>query len=452
MKRFSLLLLFCIPLILFSQTDTSKGIKWTTGLNWGQIKEKAKSEQKYIFVDCYATWCGPCKKMDSEVYVDDSVADFFNAKFLSVKVQMDQTEMDNEKVKSWYKQAAYLQFQFRINKFPSYIFLSPDGRVVHRSTGFQRVEEFIATARTALAPGMKDPYAKYDQLEKLYKQGSTLPFGDLPYMVNTATTIGDTIFRRQLMREYKSRMRTIPQVELYTKENIEFMASVIGSSKSEFFPLFYHDARQVNKVMQKKNYSQSVVDQIILFEISLPFLGLSEDDLSKVGNISAKSEPRWAQLYDTLLNRYNRQFARRGLLEAKIVWSEKQQENAKWIKYSIDKIKLNGVDTGWKSCYYLNRVAWSIFLYSTNRKQLRNALNWMQMVVQKKEVFAARLMPSYFDTYAGLLYKSGKRQKAIRWEERAIDKAIEVQRESHMIDFKNTLNRMKNNEQIWINR
>ncbi len=41
--------------------DSSKVIHFENGLSWEQIKEKAKAEHKYIFVDCYATWCGPCK-------------------------------------------------------------------------------------------------------------------------------------------------------------------------------------------------------------------------------------------------------------------------------------------------------------------------------------------------------------------------------------------------------
>jgi thiol:disulfide interchange protein len=47
--------------------DTSKGINFENNLSWEQVKEKAKAENKYIFVDCYATWCGPCKAMDKEV-------------------------------------------------------------------------------------------------------------------------------------------------------------------------------------------------------------------------------------------------------------------------------------------------------------------------------------------------------------------------------------------------
>ncbi len=63
------------------------GIKFQSGLNWEQVKEKARNENRYIFIDCYATWCGPCKKMDKEVYTSENVGNIFNKNFISIKLQ-----------------------------------------------------------------------------------------------------------------------------------------------------------------------------------------------------------------------------------------------------------------------------------------------------------------------------------------------------------------------------
>src|SRR5688572_6405431 len=113
-----LLLLIIIPAFvkaqLVSETNNSeqafnKGIKWTEGLNWEEIKEKARKENKYIFLDCFATWCGPCKLMDKNVYTKQQIGNLLNQKFISVRVQMDQTKNDVEQVKNWYTDAAVIK-------------------------------------------------------------------------------------------------------------------------------------------------------------------------------------------------------------------------------------------------------------------------------------------------------------------------------------------------------
>src|SRR5688500_7757549 len=97
-RQLCLLAMLCI---LCTTIGKAQGIKWTTGLTWEQINQKAKTENKYIFLDLYATWCGPCKEMDKSVYPNDTVGLFFNNKFVSVKVQMDRTKKDNAFIQSW---------------------------------------------------------------------------------------------------------------------------------------------------------------------------------------------------------------------------------------------------------------------------------------------------------------------------------------------------------------
>ncbi len=68
-SMFVLISILLINVALFAQ-----GIKFEKTLSWPEICEKAQKENKYIFVDCYTTWCGPCKKMDQEVYLNDTWA------------------------------------------------------------------------------------------------------------------------------------------------------------------------------------------------------------------------------------------------------------------------------------------------------------------------------------------------------------------------------------------
>ena len=61
MKKF-VLLFFCMFLMvrLFAQTNFRE-------LNLAKALESANSEGKMVLVDCYTSWCGPCKIMASKI-------------------------------------------------------------------------------------------------------------------------------------------------------------------------------------------------------------------------------------------------------------------------------------------------------------------------------------------------------------------------------------------------
>src|SRR5579872_5235501 len=102
MKRIKKLHL--IALIMLSSSGYAQ-IHFEKDIGWGQILEKAKKEHKGIFLDCYATWCQPCKWMDNNVYQDKTVDVIYNAAFVCAKIQMDKTEKDDPYVKSLYTSA-----------------------------------------------------------------------------------------------------------------------------------------------------------------------------------------------------------------------------------------------------------------------------------------------------------------------------------------------------------
>src|ERR1700748_1910183 len=120
------------------------GIKFETGISWNQILEKAKAQHKYIFMDCYATWCGPCKWMSKNIFPQQIVGEYYNEHFINVAVQMDRTAKDDQLIKNWYAFADSIGSQYNIGAYPTYLFFDSDGRIIHRILGVtQDPKQFI---------------------------------------------------------------------------------------------------------------------------------------------------------------------------------------------------------------------------------------------------------------------------------------------------------------------
>jgi thiol-disulfide isomerase/thioredoxin len=75
------LLFMLLPILATAQTDT--GVQFEHNLNWAAIQAKAKAENKYIFMDCFTTWCGPCRYMSAKIFPQKESGDFMNDKFVS---------------------------------------------------------------------------------------------------------------------------------------------------------------------------------------------------------------------------------------------------------------------------------------------------------------------------------------------------------------------------------
>ncbi|MDO8970421.1 MAG: thioredoxin family protein, partial [Saprospiraceae bacterium] len=75
--------IFPLFFLVFTQMASAQGIEFFSG-TWPEALEKAKKEELLIFVDAYASWCGPCKRMAAQTFPDPKAGEFFNANFLNL--------------------------------------------------------------------------------------------------------------------------------------------------------------------------------------------------------------------------------------------------------------------------------------------------------------------------------------------------------------------------------
>ncbi len=142
-----------------------------SGVSWKEVQTEAKAKNKYIFMDCYATWCGPCKYMSQHIFTQKEVGNFFDEHFISVAVQMDKTLKDSPAIQDWYSDATMISNDFNVKIYPTYLIFSPDGLAIHRFSGSSTdVKNFLDKASEAF-----DPSKQYYSLMKewsLHKEDS----------------------------------------------------------------------------------------------------------------------------------------------------------------------------------------------------------------------------------------------------------------------------------------
>jgi thioredoxin-related protein len=420
---------------LVAQTENISSIQWATGLTWNQVKAKAKKENKYIFVDCFATWCKPCAEMDRAVYTVDSVGDYLNAGFISVKLQMDQTKSDDAAIKSWYKTASNFGKEYNLTAYPTLLFFTPSGEVATKEVGFKDPASFIISARNS-----KDPSKQYYILLKNYKKRK-LDDAAKRSLIRTAKSLNDTANYIALRRDYFAYLHTLPKMKLYTKENIEFIAGIISSSSDVVFDMFYPDSKAVDNVMKKEGYARKVVDRVIFKEKANPFLSAAE----------GKSEPDWSILYNTIAKDYEGDYADRVVMDAKMRWYQFYGNDLKYATIFNDKMEKYGSDTTSKGeDFILNNQAFLIWMKINDVTELKRIIGWMAGVVRRGEKqtdYYLEYWPTYIDTYANLLYKVGETKEALKWQEMAVIKCRELK--VHRDEILENYEKMKKGEPTW---
>lgn len=134
MRRFILFIVFFAACIAVRGQG---GVNFET-LTFEEALTKAKAENKLLFVDCYTTWCGPCKLMSEKVFPDAKVGEFLNPRFVAVKFDMEKEE--GKKFGQKYNVAAY----------PTFFLILPDGSIQHKISGAYEANEFIRLVKEGI--------------------------------------------------------------------------------------------------------------------------------------------------------------------------------------------------------------------------------------------------------------------------------------------------------------
>lgn len=154
MKKVLLIFVFgIIALGAFSQGKTL----FLDNEPWKNVLKQAEKKDKLIFVDCYTSWCGPCKHLMNNVFPQKQVSDYLKSKFVCVKYDMEK-EHGREFLTQYFKRKLYA--------YPTMLIIDSQGQLLHMIRGAREADDLL----NYIDQGLSDKYLY--EVEKEYQEGN----------------------------------------------------------------------------------------------------------------------------------------------------------------------------------------------------------------------------------------------------------------------------------------
>lgn len=369
MKKLAIFSSVFIGVLAFAQ-----GIKFEDS-NFTAVLAKAKKENRLVFVDAYASWCGPCKLMVKNIFPLQTVGDFYNSHFVNAKIDMEKGE------------GVGLAKKYNVKVFPTYLFINGDGEEVHRTIGYVEEKDFIQFAKDA-----EDPSKRLTSLKKKFEGGEKDP----EFLKNLAglTIYNDAEFAGKVLERYFQQKTTMDQ------EDVQMLLSGTQSTEGPLYKIFQSKKAEITKIFPEDRYAKF-------------------DKNVKVNTVVKKSyNPDTKSWNDSYFLTESQKFltkdeSEKVLKRAKAGRALKDKDIPTYEKLTLELYK----DYSAANSDELNSVAWNFFENVSNKASLEKAVAWAQESVKKDESYANT------DTLANLYNKIGDKKNAKIWAEKSVQLA-----------------------------
>ena len=227
-------------LFIFSQSIEAQGVKFLKGKLAG-VMSLAQKENKLVFIDAYTTWCGPCKAMTQNVFPKKIAGDYFNAHFVSIKMDMEKGE------------GKEVALKYNVRSFPTLLFLDSEGTLVHKVAGYQSAENLIKQGKKA-----KNPEASLTAMKERFDIGNRDPSFLLKYMElrynmadNSHGRIAEAYLKTQKDWTSPNALKTIYK---YTSDADSEMFRYLVEHKETFYRKFGASkvGRKIQSLLERK--------------------------------------------------------------------------------------------------------------------------------------------------------------------------------------------------------
>lgn len=407
----------------------SNEVDYKNMTTWEDVLNVARVEKKSIFIDVYATWCAQCKKMDAETLIEPMVYQHLNSKYISLKIQIDTSKNDDTVTKLKYGLAKKISTDYNVKSVPTFLFISSQGELLHREQGFFSSDSMISIFAVA-----ENPQKNLKSWMEKWREGTLKGKELLEYSLKLKTSGYDSLSRKVIKSYKKNFLDKQPLSQTLNVETLNLFRLFpdLYSSHDSLIRYIYYHQKQVDDLINLKNFSYYTVEYILIREIITPEIEESE---------KKHKQPNWVKAENKIMSQWDSTIARNAILNSKVRYYYAKEDWENVVKYQIQNLdrKLNKIGD-WEA-FEFNVFVWEILLkHSSDTGALKIGKGYMEKVL---ETFPKDY--SKMDTYANVLYRLGEKDNAIKFENHALTLAKEKKDSRSIKLYEETIQKMENN-------
>jgi len=354
---------------------SGQGMEFFEG-SFEEALEKARQEDKAVFVDAYTTWCGPCKRMSKYVFTEAKVGEYYNSNFINVKLNMEKEPGMKFKLK------------YPVSAYPTLYYIDPDGNVLYTTKGGRKPQQFIDLGKQALLK-----YDRTGEFKTLYDKGDRSHETVYNY-IKALNKSGKSSLK--IANEYLN-----GQKDLTTKENLQIIFESMTELDSRIYNLFDDNKDKIIALVGKEEYTakvQKAADKTVAKAIEYNTPKLLEEAQKKYkshipgkakefsinSSMDFSSATKNGGEYVKCAKKYHKKFAKdaaskNDLVERTIKSFKTDKKVMKW----VSGVAKTAADQGGLAKYHLNH-AYSLYYAGDKAKSLPVAEKALQLAKDQK--------------------------------------------------------------------
>lgn len=355
-----------------TETLPAQGIEFLHDKKLQEVLDMAKAQNKLIFMDCYTSWCGPCKRLAATVFPDSTVGAFFNANFINAKFDMEKDDGVN------------VANKYSVRAYPTLLWIDGNGAVKHQEVGGLDPTDLIMHGKKAIDTTPELLAHMRKEYSDGYRDANFL--GDYAHVLYLSEEKYQDVFKEYLDKLSKG--------DFTDAKHGRIIFDLTDDIKSP----------GLDYIVKNRDYYMHLVSPNIYYN------KINEIATHAVSNASRNSDK--AQFNDAINLVKSNKAPDRDEKTLKLSM-DYYSSTAQWENY--DKCASQYIKKyGAKNAALLNDVAWDYYINVHSNEQLQKAKKWAYQALNIDNKYTYNL------TYAYLLYKLNDYKEA----QKACDYAI----------------------------